>query len=413
VKKLRKITFYIVFLSFGLIFLNCRNTREVAYEEIGITKPLAIDTLFELYLKKYRNFVDTNSDTTLFPRYYADGKSHLVTSEDWTSGFFPGILWYLYEYSGDEKMLKNAISWTNSLLDQQLNTSSHDIGFIINSSFGHGYRLTNNESYKRVMNTAANSLASRYDTNIGCIKSLDSFDSYVFPVLIDNMVNLEILYKARRWNDEDRFYNIANEHALKTMEMHFKSDFSSFQVVDYNADTYKPTFKGTFQGYADSSSWSRGQAWGLYGFVLAYRETKDRVYLDQSVRVANYILGDKNFLTECIPYWDFKAPDIPNTYHDASAAAIMASAFIELSSYPEVDRPEQYLSVAENIIRSLVAKDYIAEENECENFVLKHSVGNKPAGTEVDVSLIYGDYYFLEALLKYKNTIKYSMYENE
>lgn len=394
----------IVLLSVLTLF-HCRNTREVVYEGARASKPLVIDTLFDLYLSKYRDYIDENNDTTLFPRCYEEGKLQLVTSDDWTSGFFPGILWYLYEYSGDERILKNAKSWTNSLYKQRFNTSTHDIGFIINSSFGQGYRITKNEFYKEVLNIAANSLASRYDDNIGCIKSLDSFDAYEFPVLIDNMVNLEILYKARRWNDEDRFYNIAHEHALKTMEMHFKSDFSSFQVVDYDKDTYHPVFKGTFQGYADSSSWSRGQAWGLYGFILAFRETKDRVYLDQSVRIADYILENENFPVDCIPYWDFEAPDIPNTYRDAAAAAIMASAFIDLSSFSEVDQPEQYLAVAENIIRSLASGGYIAERNEYENFILKHGVGNKPGGTEIDIPLIYGDYYFLEALMKYKKII--------
>jgi hypothetical protein len=368
-------------------------------------RPLAVDTILELYIAKYRNFLEKHTDTTSFPRSYENGQLNLVTSDDWTSGFFPGILWYLYEYSGDEDLLNSARAWTNTLKDHRFNTSTHDIGFIINSSFGQGYRLTRDESYKEVLNTAAKSLASRFDDNVGCIKSLDEIGSYDFPVLIDNMVNLEILYKAWRWNEDDFYYNVANEHALHTMEFQFKPDFSSFQMVDYNLNTYKPEFKGTFLGYSDSSSWARGQAWGLYGFILAFRETKDRVYLDQSIRIANYIIDHQDFPSDCIPYWDFDVSDIPNALRDATAAAILSSAFMELSTFPEVQQREQYLIITENIIMSMATQGYLAKQNECENFVLKHGVGNMPGGIEVDVPLIYGDYYFLEALMKYKNIV--------
>ena len=227
IEKLRKKFIQIIVLIAGSIFLlNCRNTREVTFEEIRPPEPIAIDTILELYVSKYRNFLDHHKDSTLFPRSFESGKLNLVTSEDWTSGFFPGILWYLYEYSGDKKFLNSARLWTKSLKEQRFNKSTHDIGFIINSSYGQGYRLTKDESYKKVLNIAASSLASRFDENIGCIKSLDVFEGYGFPVLIENMVNLEILYKAWRWNNDDDFYIIANEHALKTMEIHFKSDFS-------------------------------------------------------------------------------------------------------------------------------------------------------------------------------------------
>jgi hypothetical protein len=375
----------------------------VTFEELRSPEFLAIDTILELYVKKYRSFIEHYKDSTLFPRSYEKNKVNFVSSEDWTSGFFPGILWYLYEYSGDENILKSARRWTNSLKEQCYNTSTHDIGFIINSSFGQGFRLTRDESYQEILNIAAGSLASRYNDDIRCIKSLDAFEGYKFPVLIDNMVNLEILYKAWRWNNDRYLYTIANEHAIRTMEMHFKPDFSSFQIVDYNLDDFRPEFRGTFQGYADSSSWSRGQAWGLYGFILAFRETRDRVYLDQSIRIANYILAHDNFPGDCIPYWDFNSPDIPGAQRDAAAAAVLASAFIELSTCEEVENSQQYLVIAENIINSFASQGYIAGISECENFILKHCTGNMPGRREVDVPLIYGDYYFLEALMKYKN----------
>ena len=187
------------------------------------------------------------------------------------------------------------------------------------------------------------------------------------------------------------------------MEMLFRPDFSAYQVIDFDLNSFEPDYKGAFQGYSDSSSWSRGQAWGLYGFVMAFRETEDRVFLDQSIRIASYILGNQNMPDDCIPYWDFQTPDIPDAKRDASAAAILASALIDLSTFPEVQQPEHYLMIAEHIIKSLTAQGYVASRTENENFVLKHSVGNMPGRIEVDVPMIYGDYYFLEALMKYKN----------
>ena len=401
---MRKVYSYLIIVFAGCLFLfNCRNTREVTFEELRSPGQLGIDTLLELYISKYKKFIDSHPDTTLFPRSIENNKLNMVSSNDWTSGFFPGILWYLYEYSGDTHFLNAAKSWTNTLRDQCYNTSTHDIGFIINSSFGQGYRITKSESYKKVMNTAAESLASRYFDDIGCIKSLDEIEDLEFPVLIDNMVNLEILFKAWRWNNNIEYYKIANKHALKTMEKHFRPNFSSFQVVDYDLNSLLPRYRGSFQGYSDSTAWARGQSWGLYGFVLAFRETGDRVYLDQSIRIASYILGHENFPEDCIPYWDYLSPDIPNTPRDASAAAILASALIELSSYSEIKQPEQYITIAENIIHTMVTKGYFNKLNGYENFVLNQGVGSIPGNVEVGVPLIYGDYYLLEALVKYKN----------
>jgi len=392
-----------ILATIGSIVFSCRNTRELTFEELRSPDSIVIDTVLELFVEKYRDFIGQHHDTTLFPRSYENGKMNLVSSRDWTSGFFPGILWYLYEYTGEDDFLRAARSWTNSLKEESYNTSTHDIGFIINSSFGQAYRLTKDDSYKEVLDTAARSLASRFNDHIGCIKSLDFFEGYNFPVLIDNMVNLEVLYKAWRWNHNNNFYRIANEHALKTMEMLFRPDFSAYQVIDFDLNSFEPDYKGAFQGYSDSSSWARGQAWGLYGFVMAFRETEDRVFLDQSIRIASYILGNQNMPDDCIPYWDFQTPDIPDAKRDASAAAILASALIDLSTFPEVQQPEHYLMIAEHIIKSLTVQGYVASRTENENFVLKHSVGNMPGKIEVDVPMIYGDYYFLEALMKHKN----------
>jgi len=403
-RELRKVFLWSILIAFvGLAFMNCRNTREVTFEELRNPDEVGIDTLLGLFVNKYREYITSHSDTTLFPRCYDNDSAIMVPPGDWTSGFFPGILWNLYDFSGDDLFLYAAQSWTNTLKEECHNTSTHDVGFVINSSFGQAFRITRDESYREVLDTAAQSLASRYDDNLKCIKSLDENEYYKYPVLIDNMVNLEILYKAWQWNEDPRYYRIANDHALNTMEMHFRPDFSAFQVVDFDPGTSLPRYKGSFQGYSDSSAWARGQSWGLYGFVLAFRETRDRIFLDQSLRIATYILEHENFPEDGIPYWDFNAPDIPAAPRDATSAVILASALIELSSYEEVKQPEKYLDVAENIIYSLLTRDYIAGEHEYENFVLKHGVGSIPGDSEVNVALIYGDYYLLEALMKYKN----------
>jgi hypothetical protein len=386
-----------------LFLLNCRNTREVTFEELRSPEHLGIDTLLDLYITKYKKFIDSHPDSTLFPRSFQNDRLNMVSSDDWTSGFLPGILWYLYEYSGDIDFLRAAKSWTYALTEESHNTSTHDIGFIINSSFGQGYRITKDVSYKKVLNTAAESLASRYVDEIGCIKSLDEIDNFNYPVLIDNMVNLEILYKTWKWNNNEKYYHIANKHSINTMEKQFRPDFSSFQVVDYDTGSFLPKYRGSFQGYSDSTAWARGQSWGLYGFVVAFRETQDRVYLDQSIRIASYILGHENFPDDCIPYWDYLSPDIPDTYRDATAAAILASALIELSSFSEVKQPGQYVKVAKNIIHTMVTQGYIDNHNEYENFVLNKGVGSIPGDYEVGVPIIYGDYYLLEALVRYKN----------
>ena len=199
------------------------------------------------------------------------------------------------------------------------------------------------------------------------------------------------------------YYNIAHRHALTSMENMFRQDHSVFQVVDYDPENLRIREKGTFQGYSDSSDWARGLAWGIYGYAMCFRETGDRIFLDQAERIARYTLDHPNLTTDHIPYWDLSAPGIPDEPRDAAAAAILASALIELSSFPETGEPDMYLTSAKTIIRSLSSEDYIAGENENSNFVLKHCTGNYPAKSEVDVPLIYADYYFLEALIRFKN----------
>jgi unsaturated chondroitin disaccharide hydrolase len=351
--------------------------------------------------KRLKNAVEECSDPIQHPRSVnQDGSVEIVNPGDWTSGFFPGILWYLYEYFEDPTWLKAAQDFTMNLKSQKFNTSTHDLGFILYCSFGNGYRLTKDSLYREILLQGAKSLSSRYNPNIGCTRSWDHHDHiWDFPVIIDNMMNLELLFFATRETGDSTYYNIAVNHANKTLQHHFRDDYSSYHVVDYDSLTGEVIKKNTHQGYADNSSWSRGQAWGLYGYTMAYRETGIKEYLTQAIHIANFILKNETLPEDKIPWWDFDDPKIPNTYRDASAAAIISSALFELSAYTE-EYAFNYYNTAEKILASLSDEKYRFGLNDPGIFLLKHGVGNIPAGTEIDVPLIYGDYYFIEANLR-------------
>jgi unsaturated chondroitin disaccharide hydrolase len=342
----------------------------------------------------------------LLPRT-VDSTDALVFSNSgwWTSGFFPGSLWYLYEYSKDEKIKNAAVQMTSRIEREKTNTGTHDLGFMLYCSFGNGFRLTGKESYKDVLLTGAKSLSTRFRPNIGCIQSWESRKGWQCPVIIDNMMNLELLMWAFNQSGDSNFYKIAVTHADTTMKNHFRGDFSSWHVVSYDTITGKVETKQTAQGYADGSSWSRGQSWGLYGYTVMYRETGLQRYLYQAEHIADFLINNPNLPEDKIPYWDYNAPGIPDAKRDASAGAIMASALIELSGFVGQDKKVQYLAVAEKQIRSLASPAFLAKEGENGKFILMHSVGSLPGRSEVDVPLTYADYYFIDALLRYKKLL--------
>jgi rhamnogalacturonyl hydrolase YesR len=333
-----------------------------------------------------------------------DKDNQLVTtdSEAWTSGFYPGICWYLYEYTANEMFKIEAINSSMLVEKQKFLTKHHDVGFMIYCSSGNGYRLTGEKNFKDIIMQAASSLITRFDPDVGCIQSWNSNDEWKFPVIIDNMMNLELLFKATEFSNDDRYRRIAIHHANQTMKNHFREDNSSYHVISYNPISGEVEKKHTKQGYSHESAWARGQAWGFYGFVMSYRMTERKEYLAQAKKIADFLLSHKNLPEDMIPYWDYDDPEIPNAPRDASAAAIIASALIELSTYVEerVLR-DSYLSSAEKILNSLSSEIYSAEVGQNGNFILKHSTGYLPGDAEVDVPLIYADYYYIEALLKY------------
>jgi unsaturated chondroitin disaccharide hydrolase len=338
-------------------------------------------------------------DSVRYPKCTGvDGKWITSPIQYWTSGFFPGCLWYAFEQSGDPSTRDAAMRWTAGLAPIQFLTTHHDVGFMIFNSYGNGYRLTKNNEYKDVILQTARSLMKRYNPVVGCIKSWDN-RRWPYPVIIDNMMNLELLFWASQNGGTKEMYDVAVSHAVKTMQNHFRPDFSTYHVLGYDTTTGGVLSKGTNQGYADASCWARGQAWAIYGFTMTYRFTKDPRFLHTAQRAADYFIA--HLPPDFIPYWDFQAPAIPNEPRDVSAAAIASSAFLELSQYTtEINLKDKYRNASEKMLSSMCTPSYLAEGT-ASHAILNHSVGSKPSKSEVDVSLIYADYYFLEAMLRY------------
>lgn len=342
----------------------------------------------------------TNNLSLVSPRTVKNDSLKLVAAKDWTSGFFPGELWFLYEFTGKEKWKTEAELFTKNIESQQYDKTSHDVGFKVYCSVGNGYRLTKNEYYKAVIIQAATTLSKRFNPITGTIKSWDNTTKWGYPTIIDNMMNLELLFEATKLSGDSSFYNIAVAHANTTMKNHFRNDYSSYHVVDYDTvNAGEIIKKTTHQGYADESAWARGQAWALYGFTMCYRETKNRAYLEQAEHIAAFILNHPNLPVDLVPYWDFNAPNIPNEPRDVSAATIMASALYELSLYAQ--NRKYYIDKADKIIENLTA-NYRSPIGGNKGFLLLHSTGSKPSNSEIDVPLCYADYYYLEALLRNK-----------
>ncbi len=351
--------------------------------------------------------IQLGTDSTAFtrnvkPEPQRENLGKLVTCDiyDWTSGFFPGSLWELYELTGDLDAKEEAIRFTNMLNPLRHYDKTHDIGFMVECSYGNALKLSPSDTIKSVIIEAAENLIGRFDPKIGCIRSWD-FGPWNFPVIIDNMMNLELLFNATDLSGDNKYRNVAISHANTTMKNHFREDHSSYHVVSYNSDGTVES-KGTYQGKDDGSSWARGQAWGAYGYTMCFRETGDSTYLDIAEKIADMIM--ENVKTEdAIPYWDYDAPALPSTPRDASAAAVTASALLELSTF--ADNGKKYFDYAEKILTSLSSDAYLAKEGENEGFILMHSVGSLPHGSQIDTPLNYADYYYLEALKRYLDLI--------
>lgn len=335
---------------------------------------------------------------SLRPQPSADKLGKLRTCDvyDWTSGFFPGSLWLAYELTGDERLLADAVDYTNKMLPATFYTGTHDLGFMVGCSYGNALRISPDDSLKTVIIRTADNLASRFNPEIGAIRSWD-FGPWNFPVIIDNMMNLELLFQASKLTGDNKYKDIAIRHADKTMACHFRPDMTSYHVVSYNPDGSIET-RQTFQGRSDESAWARGQAWGVYGYTVCYRETGDKKYLEFAQKIADMIISRVK-TEDHIPLWDYDAPNLPTTPRDASAAAVTSSALFELCGY--LPEGHKYFDYAESILRSLSSPEYLAEPGTNCGFILKHSTGSLAHGSEIDVPLNYADYYYLESIKRY------------
>ena len=346
-----------------------------------------------------------DKDYTMMPRNISpcDSVWHCrkVTPDEWCAGFWPGVLWYDYEITGDKQLKEEAEKYTCSLeYLSQRPAFDHDLGFLMFCSYGNAYRLTGDERYKQVVLATADTLATLYSPVVGTIlswpRNVEMLGGH--NTIMDNMINLEMLFWAAKNGGDKKLYDIAVRHAEVTMKHHFRRDGTCYHVAIYNPDNGKFIKGITHQGYADNSTWSRGQAWAIYGYTMVYRETNDKKFLNFAKKVTEAYLC--RLPDDYVPYWDFDDPSIPHTSRDASAAAVVASALLELQQYVDAKTAARYREAATTMLASL-ASDRYRSGSKRPSF-LDHSTGHRPAGSEIDYSIIYADYYYLEALLRLK-----------
>jgi len=380
-----------------LVCAACSPTSGAAVGEVPLPSDPK-DQLTELSGRMLAYLPQVPLDSLAIPRTTEpDGTLKGSNSKSWTSGFFPGILWQLYHFSQDKQLQQAAQAWSAFVEKEKWDKGTHDLGFKIYCSFGQAWKATQDAHARDVFVRAARTLSTRYNPTVGAIRSWDHHEHlWKYPVIIDNMMNLEMLFEATKVTGDSSFYHIARQHALTTLHNHFRADNSSYHVVDYDTITGAAVQKNTHQGYSDESAWSRGQAWGLYGYTVAYRYTGEAVFLEQAQKIATFIFTHPNLPTDFIPYWDFNAPRIPNELRDVSAAAVAASGLLELRHYTPKNAT-QYTEWAQRILASLATDRY-----QCHTapFFLQHSVGSIPGEFEVDTPIIYADYYYVEALLR-------------
>lgn len=393
ITPLKRLTLPLKMVGYLLVILSgCTNSNN----QDSDSNQSNSETSLEARLPYLLDYPVSNSG---FPRSMEpDGSTRGVASKDWTSGFYPGSLLYLYRLKGEEIYLETAKKWLPLIAQEQTNDRTHDMGFKIYCSIGNANEIAPNKEWQDIVVKSAETLSTRFDKNTGCIKSWDfGGDRWQYPVIIDNMMNLELLFEASKISGDPTFRNIAISHATKTMENHFREDNSSYHVVDYDPQTGEVLQRLTHQGIDNASIWSRGQAWGVYGFTMVYRYTEDERFLNKAVEIADFITSQTNMPQDKIPYWDMKDPDIPNSIRDASAAAITASALLELESFKN---EKGYGSYAKSILSALNSEAYLLAPSIEGPFILDHSTGNYPAQDELDLPINYADYYFLEALYR-------------
>lgn len=399
---------YLAYLAvFGLLsggyYLFGNQHSEAEKTEQEVNAALLQNRLDILCKKAEADYAKLPFDSMAIPRsVHSDGSLDVTPSKSWTSGFYPGTLWKLYGFSKRDALKSAAEKWSAVVEKEKMDSTTHDLGFKIYCPFGTAYTLTKDEHCKEVFITAAQTLSTRFNPNVGAIRSWDHHAHvWDFPVIVDNMMNLELLFEATIATGDSSFHKIAKQHAHTTLKNHFRSDHSSYHVVDYHPETGEVENRHTHQGTAHESAWARGQAWGLYGFTVAYRYTRETAFLEQAKNIAQYFFNHPNLPEDKIPFWDFDAPKIPNEPRDVSAATITAAGLLELAKY-DSENSSQYINWADKILLSLENENY---QTDAMPFFLKHSVGNFPADSEIDVPIVYADYFYVEALLRRLETV--------
>ncbi|WP_248722381.1 glycoside hydrolase family 88 protein [Seonamhaeicola sp. ML3] len=390
-----RVSFFI--MGFTLLFIACKPGDEKKKDSVSNE-----DEINNLIKKRYSKFLDYELDSTAFARSYNPKTNTIkkVPSSNWTSGFFAGNFWQIYRLTGDDSFKESAKAWTAFVEREKYNDRTHDMGFKIFCSYGNGLKVEANKAYEDIIVKSAKTLATRFDENIGSIRSWDwNEDVWQFPVIIDNMMNLELLFEATKISGDSTFHKIAERHAVTTLKNHFREDGSTWHVLDYDTISGNVRARVTHQGIHDDSAWARGQAWAINGFTTTYRYTKDKRFLNRAVATANYFINHKNLPEDGIPYWDFDHPDIPNTSRDVSAAAIVASGLTELYQYTKDDT---FINYSKKVAESLKSTGYILPEDLDVPFILDHSFGDWSHKVEMDEPIVYGDYYFLELLIRLK-----------
>lgn len=353
-----------------------------------------------------------SADYSMMPRNIEGSDSvwacRKATPEEWCSGFWPGILWLDYENCADEAIRREASRFTSSLgYISERPAFDHDLGFLMFCSYGNQYRLTHDANARKILLASADSLATLFNPKVGTLlswpRNVEMLGGH--NTIMDNMLNLELLFWAAKNGGSSRLHDIAVTHAETTMKYHFRPDGTCFHVAVYNPETGEFIRGMTHQGYSDNSTWARGQAWAVYGYTMVYRETQDPKFLAFACKAADVYLS--RLPEDMVPYWDFDDPEIPNAPRDASAAAIVASSLLELDNYCTDTHHGRYRQAAEDMLASLGGDDYRSAD--FKDSFLDHSTGHKPAGSEIDASIVYADYYYIEALTRLKNLQKYEL----
>lgn len=390
--RMFRVSCFVFIVGFTLLFYSCKpNNKNIDKNEIE-----------QLLGSRYKQLLEFPMDSLSFPRSMtaSTGFINKVPSKDWTSGFFVGNLWQLYKLSGDVAYKERAAKWNIFIEKEKFNGRTHDMGFKVFNSFGKGLEVEDNQDYKNIIVQSAKTLCTRFNKTVESLRSWDfNKDVWEFPVIIDNMLNLELLFEATKFSNDSTFHNIAVKHANTTLKNQFRKDNSTYHVVVYDTISGTAKNKVTHQGFNNESTWARGQSWAVYGYTMAYRYTKDQAYLNQAEATAQFFIDNKNLPEDGIPYWDFNDPSIPNAPRDVSSATVMASALIELYG---VTKNEKYLSYSKKVLNSLKSTAYILNQEVKGPFILDHSTGMWPQNQEIDEPIVYADYYYLETMLRMK-----------